>query len=241
MSYTYRLISCLICLGLGFGAGAVEAGKKDPMAKKARDAADWAKVFDDPERRIWQKPFPLVRLLGLRHGDVVADLGSGTGYFLTFLAVEVGETGRVYAVDVDQEMLDHSMARDDMIPGRVTPILAPPDDPSLPDGQIDLVFVLDTWHHIKKRSAYIKKIRRSLSEEGRVAIVDFYKHELPVGPPVKHKLAKEKVVKEFAKAGWTLGTDASLLPYQYVLIFHPPRDEVPPILPGAQLVDAEGP
>ncbi len=241
MSHNYRLISFLICLGLGFGAGAVEAGKKDPMAEKTRDAADWAKVFDDPDRRIWQKPFPLVRLLGLRQGDVVADLGSGTGYFLAYLAVEVGETGKVFAVDVDQEMLDYSMARKDIIPGIVTPILSAPDDPSLPDGQVDLVLVVDTWHHIKKRVDYIDKIGKSLSEEGRVAIVDFYRHELPVGPPLKHKLAKAKVLKDFAKAGWTLGTDSSLLPYQYFLIFHPPRDGVPAILPDAHLVNAEGP
>jgi ubiquinone/menaquinone biosynthesis C-methylase UbiE len=155
---------------------------------------------------------------------VVADLGAGTGFFTRSLAIAVGDSGSVYAVDIEQSMLDYIRSRDDVMQNRVIPVLAAPDDPKLPDGTIDIVLTVNTWHHIKKRSAYLKLLDRALTPDGRVVVVDFRGGELPVGPPPGHKLSRAKVLKEFEKAGWKFAAESIALPYQYMLTFYPPRE-----------------
>jgi len=190
------------------------------------DVEHWVEVFDNPERDAWQKPESLLRLLGIRSGDVVADLGAGTGYFAARLSKSVGRTGKVYAVDIEQALLDHLVRRDDLGPYDVViPVLADPDDPKLPAGELDLVLVVDTWHHIDDRLNYLGHIDRALAPGGRLVIVDFREGELPVGPPPGHKLSRDAVLREFDEAGWSLTSEARMLPYQYVLIFQPPAHE----------------
>ena len=108
-------------------------------------------------------------------------------------------------------------------PGALAPILARPDDPYLPAGGIDLVFICDTWHHIPDRVAYAQKLKQGLDAGGRVAIVDFHARDLPVGPPASMKRAREDVVKEFEAAGFTLAKEHTFLPHQYFLDFVPRR------------------
>ncbi len=183
----------------------------------------WVERFESPERDAWQKPVQVVRVVGLTHGDTVADLGAGTGYFTRLLTRAVGETGKVYAVDIEPEMLDYIRQRDDLGEAEVTTVLAAADDPRLPDGEIDLVLVVNTWHHIDDRLTYLEKLERALSPQGRVAIVDYHEGELPVGPPAGHKLSRDAVVAEFDKVGWWLASESAVLPYQYLLVFYPPR------------------
>jgi ubiquinone/menaquinone biosynthesis C-methylase UbiE len=206
------LLCLLLCLP------AVAADKHEPSSDLERRIAS----YDDPARDEWQKPLTIVDFLGIETGDTAADLGAGTGYFTKFLSRQVGETGKVYAVDIEQEMLDYLMTREDVTAERVIPVLAEPSDPGLPDGEIDIVVVVNTWHHIKKRSKYIQLLHESLSPEGRVAIVDFREGDLPVGPR-RGKLSRERVVSEFEKAGWRFAAESVALPYQYVLIFLPPE------------------
>jgi len=207
----------LLCLTLCLPA--VAADEHAPSS----DVERWASVFDDPARDEWQRPVTVLEFLGIERGETVADLGAGTGYLTKLLSVQVGPEGKVYAVDIEQPMLDHLMARDDIITERVVPILAEPDDPGLPEGGVDIVVVLNTWHHIKKRPKYLRRLQKSLSPEGRVAIIDYREGELPVGPPPGHKLGREQVVSEFEKAKWRLVAESVALPYQYVLIFLPPE------------------
>jgi len=100
----------------------------------------------------------------------------------------------------------------------------PADDPELPPAEIDLAVIVNTWHHIEKRDKYIKRLGKSLSPEGRVAIIDFRAGELPVGPPPEHKLSHDQVVSEFEKAGWRFVAESVALPYQYAMIFLPPPE-----------------
>jgi len=199
----------------------------DPAQHAARadhgfaDVERWAKEFEPPGRSEWQKPAVVVGVLTVEPGQTVADLGAGTGYFTKILSVEVGTTGKVYAVDVEPRMLDYIRGRDDLLPNVVT-IEAAPDDPKLPAGQIDLVTVVNTWHHISDRVAYLGQLRRALSREGRVAIIDWRKGEIPFGPPPEMRLGRDEVVAEFERAGWRLVTESVALPYQYFLVFYPP-------------------
>ena len=100
----------------------------------------------------------------------------------------------------------------------VVPLLAAPDDPKLPEGQVDVILICDTYHHINDRLSYFERLKRSLRPGGRLAIVDFKPGDLPVGPPPEHKLAPEFVTGELTKIGWRLAQQPEILPYQYFLI-----------------------
>ena len=187
------------------------------------DVERWTRVFDDPERDAWQLPETVIEFLGVEEGHVVADLGAGTGYFTVRLARAVGDTGRVLAVDIEPALIEHlrQRAEDEDLP-QVDPILGEPDDPKLPAKEVDLVLVVDTWHHIDDRISYLGDLSQALSSGGKIAIVDFHEGELPVGPPPGHKLSRDAVFEELTEAGWILDAESEDLPYQYLLVFRPP-------------------
>jgi ubiquinone/menaquinone biosynthesis C-methylase UbiE len=188
------------------------------------DIKKWVGVFDDPGRDKWQKPEQVVRALGLKPGQRVADIGAGTGYFNRHLARAVGRGGKVYAIDIEPQMVEHMIQRAEREnTPQVEPILGAPGDPRLPTDGVDLVLIVDTYHHIDSRVRYLKRLAHRLRQGGRVAIVDFEKRELPVGPPLEHKLARDEVVAEFVEAGYSLREEPGGLPYQYFLVFGPGR------------------
>ncbi len=187
------------------------------------DVAHWQAVFDDPARDAWQKPAEVVGALGLRAGACVADLGAGTGYFSRYLAAAVGPTGTVLAVEPEPNLVAHLRARAEREgTDNVVPVLASADNPRLPAGGVDVLLVVDTYHHIDHRIAYFRRVRRALRPDGRIAIVDWQKRELPVGPSLDHKLAREQVLDEMQQAGYVFAAEpADVLPYQYFLVFRP--------------------
>jgi ubiquinone/menaquinone biosynthesis C-methylase UbiE len=116
------------------------------------DVEKWVGVFDDPARDAWQKPDAVLSALGVAPGMTVADLGAGTGYFTVRLAKAVGEKGRVLAIDVEPKLVDYMKERAAKAQlTNVVPTLAPADDPKLPPAGVDLVLIVDTWHHIDDR------------------------------------------------------------------------------------------
>ncbi len=189
------------------------------------DAEYWAKIFDDPERLEWQKPRLVMQMLSIRPGLRVADIGAGTGFFTHQLAMAVGSHGRVYSVEIEPSLLEYIDGREDLAPfrNRVVTVLGEPDDPKLPAAELDVVLVVNTWHHISGRVAYIKQLRQSLNADGRVVIIDWRAGELPMGPPPERRLPRETVIAEFEEAGWTFDSESVMLPYQYLFVFEPPR------------------
>ena len=137
-------------------------------------AAEYLKILEDPHRIDRLNPEAVVAKLGLRPGDVVADIGSGSGLFTLIMAQAVTPGGRVYAVDIDKELLAYvsAKAKESGI-GNITPVLAPEDSPSLPPGSLDLALVCDTLHHIGKRQVYLKNLKACMRPGGRIAIIDF--------------------------------------------------------------------
>jgi len=187
------------------------------------DVSKWVQVFDDPGRDVWQKPDAVIQALGVAPGMTVADLGAGTGYFSVHLAKAVGEKGRVLAIDVEPKLVDYMKERAEKAKlAQLVAVLAPVDDPKLPQRGVDLVLIVDTWHHIDDRLHYLEKLASGLKAGGRVAVVDFKKGDFPVGPPDAHKLTADSVIAEFDSAGWSLAKQWDELPYQYALVFTPP-------------------
>ncbi len=178
-----------------------------------RSAEEYAKVLEDPARDAWQKPHEVVQALNLRVGEVVADLGAGSGYFARRLA---NHASKVYAVDIDAKLLEMGKAG---APPNVQPVLAIPDDPKLGPGSVDTLFICDVLHHIDDRAAYYAKLKSALKPGGRIVVIDFHKRKLPVGPPPEMKLSSRDVEREFVAAGFRLAKSHAFLPHQYFLEF----------------------
>jgi SAM-dependent methyltransferase len=142
------------------------------------DAEKWAKQFDDPQRDAWQKPDEVLDALQLQRTDKVADIGAGTGYFSVRIAKRLPD-GKVFSVDIEPDMVRYlgERAQREHLSGLV-PVLAAAG-PNLPE-PVDLVLVVDTYHHIENRTAYFAKLMDALVPNGRVAIVDF-KVDAPEG------------------------------------------------------------
>ena len=150
----------------------------------------------------------------------MADLGAGTGYFSMRLARAVGRSGTVYAVETEPALVEHLRTRAEREQSdNLVPVLASFDNPRLPHGGIDLLLIVDTFHHIDDRLSYFTEARALLAPGGRVAILDWKKKDLPVGPGLNHKLARAQVVGEMERAGYALADESTDLPYQYFLIF----------------------
>jgi ubiquinone/menaquinone biosynthesis C-methylase UbiE len=178
--------------------------------------------LEDPGRLRWQRPARLVQALGLRSGQTVAEIGAGSGYFVRRLARIVGPRGRVYAVDVEPRMLPILIER--LRRGgikNVTPVLGRDDDPLLPARSCDLVLVVNTYHHLRGGSRYLRRLHRLLRPGGRLVNVDFHRRETPVGPPVERRVAREIFLRDAGRAGFRLVHEVTFLPYQYCLILAP--------------------
>src|ERR1039458_4068954 len=117
---------------------------------------EYAKVLEDPSRDAWQKPHAVVMALDLKPTDTVADIGAGTGYFARRFALHAG---KVYAVDIDEKLLD--IVRKDA-PANLEAVLASPDDPRLPERSVDTVFFCDVLHHIENRPAYYSRLAKAV-------------------------------------------------------------------------------
>lgn len=201
------------------------AQKDGAQHRGPSDIKEYIESLERPERDQYQKPSQVIEALGLKPGMAVADLGAGSGYFTRRFAEAVTETGKVYAVDVEEEMLTYNRERlaDLHIPYHAEFILARPDSPKLPADSTNLIFLCNVYHHLEDRAAYFSNVKSALKAGGRVAIVDFYHDERSgnVGFPKKHLVPRETVLDEMTKAGYKLVKEHSFLPRQYFLEFAP--------------------
>jgi SAM-dependent methyltransferase len=180
-------------------------------------AEQWAHVFDDPKRDEWQKPHEVIQALALKPGAVIADLGSGTGYFAVRLANMVPK-GRVYGVDIEPDMVKYLAERAKREKrDNVVAIAGTPGDPRLPE-KADLILLVDVYHHIDDRSRYFRNLRASLKPGGRIAVIDF-RMDSPEGPPKAVRIAPQRVIDELKAAGYGLARQHDFLPNQYFLVF----------------------
>jgi ubiquinone/menaquinone biosynthesis C-methylase UbiE len=171
----------------------------------------------NPLRARWQKPGALVRALGLRRGQVIAEVGSGPGYFTPRLARAVGPAGHVYAVDPEPAVLDVLRRRLKRSGVRnVTPVLSRDDDPMLPHGRCDIAVIINVYHHMHDRVAFLRRLVSRLPRGARVINVD-WNEDTELGPPPRRRVPRARFLRDARRAGLRLVADRAVLPHQYFL------------------------
>jgi ubiquinone/menaquinone biosynthesis C-methylase UbiE len=176
-------------------------------------------VYEGGGRDAWQKPDEVMGALAIALGARVADIGAGGGYFTLRFARAAGASGTVYAVDIDEELLREvgERAQRDGLTG-VETILATADDPKLPAGSVDLIFLCNTYHHLDHQTEYFRRVRGALAPGGRVAIVEL-RGEGWLGRFFRHSTRKDVLQREMEAAGYRLAQQFDFLPRQHFLIF----------------------
>lgn len=183
------------------------------------DPKKWSSAFDNPERDTWQMPDRIITSLALRPNDRVADIGAGTGYMAVRFARALKD-GTVFAVDIEPNMVKHLGERAKAAGiENLRAITGSETSPNLPE-PVDVVFLLNVYHHLDKRPDYFKRLRSSLKPGGRVAIVDF-RPDVPAGAPKHMRLSAERITDEMKVAGYKPSGSFDFLPRQSFLVFTP--------------------
>ncbi len=180
-------------------------------------AAAW---LERPEREREEEPRKVIEALELKPGQVVADVGVGTGYFAFRMAPLVGEKGKVLGVDIQQEMLDLLKAKAaELKVSNVEGVLGTIKDPKLPEAGVDLVLMVDVYHEFDHPWEMMQAIKKSLKPGGRVVLVEYRKEDPAVPIKEVHKMSEEQIKKEMTAAGLEHVKTVGTLPRQHIAIF----------------------
>jgi 2-polyprenyl-3-methyl-5-hydroxy-6-metoxy-1,4-benzoquinol methylase len=174
--------------------------------------------FESPERDAYQQPTKVLDYLGNVKGLKILDIGAGSGYF-SFKLLTAG--ANVIAGDVNDEFLAYIKNKKETEFNN-NPNLElrklPFDSPNLKPQEVDKVLIVNTYHHIENRETYFAQVLKGLKPGGELVLIDFFKKELPVGPPVDHKIDEQQVQEELKKAGFTqFEVNKDLLEYQFII------------------------
>jgi ubiquinone/menaquinone biosynthesis C-methylase UbiE len=181
-----------------------------------RDAA-W---FYRPERTESEKPEELLDLLGLKEGDVVADIGAGPGYFSLRAAERVGRTGRVLAVDVQPEMIDGlEMMMKKSGHENIVPILGTVDDPKLPTDGVDHVLIVIAYHEFSHPVEMMRHVRKALKRDGQMLVVEYKAESLTSRVDPLHRMSEAEIMKDISALGFRRDRVIDIVPSQHVFVF----------------------
>ena len=178
--------------------------------------ADW---LDRHERESEENPDGALDALGIKPGMVVADVGAGTGYMTLKMATRVGPSGKVYAEDVQPEML--TRLRQNAAAAKlanIQTVLGGEADPKLPPGALDLILLVDVYHEFSQPQRMLRKMRESLKPDGRLVLLEYRKEDpsIPIRP--EHKMSVQEVKLELEAEGFHLDQVLETLPRQHILI-----------------------
>lgn len=183
--------------------------------------ADW---LERPEREAEEKPALLMQALKLKHGEAVADIGAGTGYYSRRLAQAVGPSGEVYSVEIQQEMLD--ILTDKMAAigiHNVKPVLGDVTNPKLPAASVDLILMVDVYHEFDHPREMVEAMVGALKPGGRMVFVEFRGEDPKVPIKPLHKMTEAQVRKEMAAFPLKWVETSEVLPIQHIIIFRKPK------------------
>lgn len=180
-------------------------------------AADW---LDRPEREQEEQPTTLVNALQLRPGDVVADIGAGTGYLSFRMAEKVGAKGKVLATDIQPEMLDIIRQRmKERKVSNIEPVLGTITDPGLQPDSVDLILLVDVYHEFDHPYEMAAGMARALKAGGRLVFVEYRLEDPKVPIKLVHKMSQQQVIKEMAPHSLRWIKTSDVLPWQHIIMF----------------------
>lgn len=183
--------------------------------------ADW---LTRKEREQEEHCKTLLKALNVKPGQAICDMGCGNGFYTLRLAKFVGKKGRVLAVDVQPEML-HLLdlrAKQSRFEN-IEPIQGTLTDPKLPEGEVDLILLVDVYHEFSHPEQMLRAMRRALKPHGRLVLVEFRLEDPQVPIKLLHKMSKAQIMKELPPNGFKLVEEFEKLPWQHVMFFE--RDE----------------
>lgn len=196
---------------------------REPAQFMSYLGADW---LERPERIEEEQPDKVVAEMELKNGDMVADIGVGTGFFARRIAKQVAPDGKVYGVDIQPEMLEflkEYCAKEGI--ENVVPVLGDPDDPKLPDNTLDWIILVDTYHEFEDPAAMLAKMAKALKPTGKVALLEYrLDGETAVHIKSDHRMSVKQVFKEWNAGGFELIDLMEFLPSQHYFIFQKDPD-----------------
>jgi len=200
----------------------VEAQRRHPVSGRifapvmGVGGAGW---LERPEREDEEAPSKALDALELKPGMVVADIGAGSGYYSSRIAKRVGPTGRVYATDIQQGMidiLDRRITAEGLT--NVTTVLGGMDDPRLPPASIDLAIMVDVYHELQQPQLFLQRLKGTFKPNGRLVLLEFRKEDPKVPILEVHKMSVAEVKQEMEAEGFVLDKVIDVLPWQHIIV-----------------------
>lgn len=204
------------------GSGKFYMGREISLVM-GHQGAGW---LERPERVKEEQPSKLLKMLEIKPGAIVADIGAGSGYYSFRMAKAVGSKGKVLAVDIQKEMLD--IIRNRMKKNRVKniePILGTETDPKLPAGEVDLILMVDVYHELAFPYEMAEALTKALKPGGRMVFVEFRREDEKVPILLAHKMTEKQVLAEMAPHPLKHAKTIESLPWQHVIIFEKKDDK----------------
>jgi ubiquinone/menaquinone biosynthesis C-methylase UbiE len=189
------------------------------------EGAGW---LERPEREKEEHPTKLIRALKLKYGDVVADIGAGSGYHAFRMAPLVGLKGKILAVDIQPEMLALIRKKAEQTEiHNVEPVLGKIDDPRLPDESVDLILMVDVYHEFSHPYEMTAKMLKALKPGGRIVFVEFRMEDPKVPIKLVHKMSERQVRREMEVFPLQHVETVKTLPWQHIIIFQKTKKPTP--------------
>lgn len=199
---------------------------REPANVMGWEHADW---LEREGRAETEKPERVIEAMEIREGMTVAEIGAGTGFFSRRLAKATGPAGKVYAEDIQPQMIDllkKSAAKENL--ANVVPVLGTETDPKLPAGAIDRILLVDVYHEFQKPEPMLAAIHASLAPGGTVTLVEYrLEGETAAHINIKHRMSVDQVLAEWTRAGFLLLNRIETLPSQHLFIFSGKRGARP--------------
>jgi ubiquinone/menaquinone biosynthesis C-methylase UbiE len=202
------------------GSGKFYMGREIALVM-GHEAAGW---LDRPEREKEEKTSRLIKLMNFQPGEIVADVGAGSGYLTLRIAKAVGDQGKVFAVDIQSEMLDlisgrakqHQLKNIDLVLGKI-------DDPKLPKEAVDTIIMVDVYHEFSHPYEMMAGMVKALRPGGRIAFVEYKLEDPQIPIKLVHKMSERQVIKEMEPFSLKHKKTYTELPWQHLIIFEKPK------------------